>query len=97
MFLSLRFRGEFGIMPDDAVVHNDIVETAETNSSRSSPPSCSLYDEHGNLIISNFDCVSIPVQDIRYLLALFPGLRKKRKGNPLASRLFNLKLDIKDA
>ena len=95
MFLSLKFRGEFGVMPDDAVAHHADMDMDST--SQVSTPSYNAQDEHGNLILSNQDFISIPIQDLRYLIALFPRLRKKKKGNPLASRLFNLKLDIKDA
>lgn len=111
MFLSLRFRGEFGIMPDDSVAHYQEISSRRSasgddssgNDSSGSPletqtPTCSsLQDSHGNMVMSNMDCLSIPVQDLRYILAFYPGLRKKRRDNPLASRLFNLKLDLKDA
>lgn len=91
MFLSLRFRGEFGIMPDDSV-------SLSTDKPAHSPPTCSSrHDSYGNLIMSNMDCLSIPVQDIRYLLAFYLGFRQKKKDSPLASRLFNLKVDLKDA
>ena len=80
-FLSVRFRGEFGIMTDDTIASSQQAEHFSTT----------------NNVLSNADCLSIPMQDIRYLLALYPGFRKKRKDNALASRLFNLKLDLKDA
>lgn len=96
MFLSLRFRGEFGIMPDDSVAHAH-ESSSESSSNPAHTQTCSLQDEQGNIVMSNMDCLSIPVQDIRYILAFYPGLRKKKKDNPLASRLFNLKLDLKDA
>jgi hypothetical protein len=106
VFLSLRFRGEFGVMPDDSVAHSppphssssgDNTATATGGGGGDPPSACSHQDENGNLVMSNWDFFSIPVQDIRYILAFYPGLRKKKKDNPLASRLFNLKLDLKDA
>ena len=92
-------------MPDDSVAFTqqevrgtDRGGSATTTAAAASTRTCSsLQDEHGNFVLSNMDCLSIPVQDLRYILAFCPGLRKKKKDNPLASRLFNLKLDLKDA
>jgi hypothetical protein len=77
----VRFRGEFGVLSDDASV--SLYENG-------SPLDSKAKD-------SSWDLISAPFEDIRHLRALFPGAQKSKDSGVLSARLFSLKLDLKDA
>jgi hypothetical protein len=88
MFFEVRFRGEFGVLSDDASA--SLYETGSE---------IQLKEKEGRMR-SSFgltDLISVPYEDIRHLRALFPGGQKNKDSGVLSARLFSLKLDLKDA
>jgi hypothetical protein len=79
----VKFRGEFGVLADDASIR--------------------LYHEndpplrHGNQALGLSEVISVPLEDLRHMAALFPGADKSRGNGNLSAKLFSLKVDFKDA
>jgi hypothetical protein len=95
LLLTVRFRGEFGVLADDASVDLDAVDDADlrTELQQSRAPSSASSSFSGELL----DVFRVPLVDIRHMIALFPGKRKGPRDSALSARLFSLKVDVKDA
>lgn len=87
----MRFRGEFGILHDDASV------SLYENDNSSSGLDIYSRNKQNPSSIGLHEIFSIPYEDIRHLRALFPGGQKNKDTGILSARLFSLKLDLKDA
>lgn len=53
--------------------------------------------EDGHRVKDLIDVLKMPLYDLRYMLELYPAVGKKKTDNILSTRLFNLKLDLKNA
>ena len=94
LLLTVKFRGEFGVLAEDAAVDLDEVGDASDSLLQSE---FSRSASGGGTDGGVSDVFRIPLVDLRHMIALFPGKKKSSRDNALSARLFSLKVDVKDA
>lgn len=88
--IIVKFRGEFGVLSDDASV-----SLYDTDTFNITDKIKKLQEKTTALGLT--EVLGVPFEDLRHLRALFPGGKKNRDTGVLSARLFSLKLDLKDA
>jgi hypothetical protein len=96
----VRFRGEFGVLADDASVslyETDSLNQSESKKRNEKNNQTSYSSSSSASSLGLTEILSVPFEDVRHLRALFPGGKKNKDTSVLSARLFSLKLDLKDA
>ena len=88
----MKFRGEFGVLADDASV-----SLYDTDTFNITDKLKKLHGKTTTTTLGLSELFGVPFEDLRHLRALFPGGKKNRDTGVLSARLFSLKLDLKDA